>query len=67
MRRNIYGVTRKELAAYFSSLGASPAKADRLLRALCGDEPETAEGISERLFSRLREDFLFDRKLQQTV
>ena len=59
MKENIYGKTREELAAYFSALAASPAKADFLFRALYQGDFETAFGISESLKNKLKEDFSF--------
>lgn len=59
MERNIYDMTREELAVYFSTLGASKAKADFLFRALYGEGFDTVFGISQSLKKRLVEDFSF--------
>lgn len=60
MKRHIFGITREELAGYFSSLGASKAKADFLFRALYGDGLENAFGLSDSIKKRLNEDFSFE-------
>ncbi len=57
MQRNLYGLTRKELAAYFTSSGVSEKKADFLFRGLYGDGVETAYGISSSWQQKISRDF----------
>lgn len=58
---NFYGLTRKELEDYFSSLKVNIFKAKFLMRAAYSQSIDTVEGISADLLMRIKNDMSFEQ------